>query len=87
MLKSEAENMVRRVIEELGRDPYYEQQSNQDPAAPAAAPQAPAAPVFNDQQVEALAQIVMKISGRMIEESLSSWRPGVPGSKPNFFTD
>jgi hypothetical protein len=91
MLKSEAENMVRRVIEELGRDPYYEQQGmvdpSADPAAAAPAPAAPSAPVFNDQQVEALAQIVMKIAGRMIEESLSSWRPGVPGSKPNFFTD
>jgi hypothetical protein len=42
---------------------------------------------FTDEQVQALTQMIMKICGRIIEEALASWRPGVPGSRPSFFTD
>ena len=62
MLKSEAEGMIRRALEE-----------NQAQ--------------LTDEQIQALAQVIMKICGRMIEEALSSWRPGVPGSRPSFFTE
>ena len=62
MLKSEAEGMIRRSLEEHGGQ-------------------------FTDEQIKALAEVIMKICGRMIEEALASWRPGVPGSKPSFFTD
>lgn len=76
MLKGEAENMVRRAIEDL----QGEMASQQGDAAQAA-------PVFTDAQVQVLASVCMRICGRMIEEALASWRPGVPGSKPSFFTD
>ncbi len=62
MLKSEAELMVRRSLEENEAK-------------------------LTDEQIKALAEVIMKIAGRMIEEALASWRPGVPGSKPTFFTD
>ena len=62
MLKSEAENMIRRAMEE-----------NE-------------AQQLTDEQIKALAEAMMKICGRMIEEALSTWRPGVPGSKPTFFS-
>ena len=62
MLKTEAENAVRRIMEETGAQ-------------------------FTDEQISALVQMIIKICGRMMEEALSSWRPNVPGSKPNFFTD
>ena len=42
---------------------------------------------LTDEQIKALAEVIMKIAGRMIEEALATWRPGVPGSKPTFFTD
>jgi hypothetical protein len=62
MLKSEAEQMIRRAVEETEAK-------------------------FTEEQINCIAQIVMKITGRMIEEALASWRPGVPGSRPNYFTD
>lgn len=62
MLKSEAENMIRRVLEETGAQ-------------------------FTDEQVLALAQAIMKISGRIVEEAFASFRPGVQGSRPSFFTE
>lgn len=62
MLKSEAELMIRRSLEENEAQ-------------------------LTEEQIKALAEVIMKIAGRMIEEALSSWRPGVPGSKPTFFTD
>jgi hypothetical protein len=62
MLKSEAELMVRRSLEDNEAK-------------------------LTDEQIKALAEVIMKIAGRMIEEALASWRPGVPGSRPTFFTD
>ncbi len=61
MLRSEAEQMVRRVAEETGVQ-------------------------FTDEQVSALALIVLKIAGRMLEEALSSFQTNKPGTKPQFFT-
>jgi hypothetical protein len=62
MMKSEAEGMIRRALEENEAQ-------------------------LTDQQIAALAQAMLKICGRVIEEALSSWRPGVPGSRPTFFTE
>ena len=62
MLRSEAEQMVRRAMEDCEAK-------------------------FTEEQVAALTQMIMKICGRTIEEALASWRPGVPGSRPSFFTD
>ncbi len=62
MLKSEAETMVRRVLEDTKSE-------------------------MTDEQITTIAQIVVKICGRMIEEALASWRPGTPGSRPSFFMD
>ena len=61
MLKSEAEQMVHRALEETGA-------------------------TFTPEQAEALANAILKIAGRLMEEALSSYKPGVPGSKPNFFS-
>lgn len=41
---------------------------------------------FSEEQVKCLAMAMMKINGRMIEESFASYRPGGSG-KPSFFTD
>ncbi|MBX9770236.1 MAG: hypothetical protein K2X29_02635 [Candidatus Obscuribacterales bacterium] len=41
---------------------------------------------FTPEQSEAIATAILKIAGRLIEEALSSYKPGVPGSKPNFFS-
>jgi len=62
MMKSEAEGMLRRALEENEAQ-------------------------LTEQQIAALSQAILKICGRVIEEALSSWRPGVPGSKPSFFTE
>ena len=62
MMKSEAEGMIRRALEENEAQ-------------------------LTDQQIAALAQAMLKICGRVIEEALASWRPGVPGSRPSFFTE
>lgn len=62
MLKSEAETMVRRAIENTGGQ-------------------------FTEEQIHALAQMVMKIAGRIVEEAFASYKPGVPGSRPSFFTE
>lgn len=40
---------------------------------------------FTDQQVTAMAVLVMKIAGRLVEEAVASWR--TPGTKPSFFSD
>jgi hypothetical protein len=77
MLRSEAENMVRRAIEDTLADYTPEQ----------IAAMGPAGTLFTDVQITAMASMVTRITGRMIEEAFSSWRPGVPGSKPTFFTD
>lgn len=61
MMKSEAEQMIRRTLEDEGGE-------------------------MTDEEISRLAQIIMKICGRMIEEAFSSWRPSNPGGKPNFFT-
>ncbi|HEY9869712.1 MAG TPA: hypothetical protein V6D08_11145 [Candidatus Obscuribacterales bacterium] len=61
MLKSDAEHIVRRAMEETGAE-------------------------FTDEQVKALAVLVMKIAGRLVEEATASWRAR-PGSKPTFFSD
>lgn len=61
MLRSEAEQMVRRVAEETGVQ-------------------------FTDEQVAALAMIVLKVAGRMIEEALSAYSSNKPGNKQQFFT-
>ncbi len=41
---------------------------------------------FTDEQIQALAMAMMKIAGRLVEESMASWR-GKPGTRPMFFTD
>jgi hypothetical protein len=41
---------------------------------------------FSDEQVSALALIVLKIAGRMLEEALSTFQSNKPGNKPQFFT-
>ena len=61
MLKSEAEHMLRRALEETGAE-------------------------LTDEQVEALALAVLNIVNRIVEEALASYRPGVPGGRPNFFS-
>ncbi len=63
MLKSEAEQMIRRTLEESG------------------------GAEMTDEQVALMAQIIMKIAGRMIEEAFSSSAQRQnSGGKPNFFT-
>ncbi len=59
MLKSEADRVVRRALEETNAQ-------------------------FTEEQIEALCQICVKISSTIVEEALSSWRPG-GGGKPQFF--
>lgn len=61
MLKSQAEQMIRRAMEETGAQ-------------------------FTDEQVQALATVIMRIAGRLVEEAVASWRPK-PGSRPTFFSD
>ncbi|MBX9878178.1 MAG: hypothetical protein K2Y22_06925 [Candidatus Obscuribacterales bacterium] len=61
MLKSEAEQMVQRAVEETGA-------------------------TFTPEQTEALAIAILKIAGRLMEEALATFKPGVPGSKPNFYS-
>lgn len=63
MLKTEAEQMIRRTLEES--EPPYE---------------------MSEEQISAMAQIIMKICGRMIEEAISSWKPNTQGGKPTFFS-
>jgi hypothetical protein len=62
MLKSDAERLVRRSLEENNAQ-------------------------FTDEQITALAEIVMRIAGRIVEEALASYRPGVQGSRPSYFSD
>ena len=57
MLKSEAEQMIRRTLEETGAE-------------------------MSDEEISLMAQVILKICGRMIEEALSTFRPG---SKASFF--
>ncbi len=61
MLKSDAEHIVRRAIEDTGAE-------------------------FTDAQVQALAQLTLKIAGRLVEEAVASWKPG-SGSRPFFFSE
>jgi len=61
MLKSEAEHIVRRAMEDAGAE-------------------------FTDAQIAALAKLVMKIAGRLVEEATASWR-AKPGSHPTFFSE
>jgi hypothetical protein len=41
---------------------------------------------FSDEQVAALAMIVLKIAGRMIEEAFATGQTNKPGGKQQFFT-
>ncbi len=61
MLKSDAEHIIRRAMEDTGAE-------------------------FTDEQIKALAHLVMKISGRLVEEATASWHTK-PGSKPTFFSE
>jgi hypothetical protein len=61
MLKSDAERIVKRAMEDAGAE-------------------------FTEEQIVALAQMSMRIAGRIVEEMAASWKPR-PGSKPSFFTD
>lgn len=61
MLKSEAEQMIRRTVDEAG------------------------VVELTDEQIALVAQIIMKLTSRMIEDALSNAsRPS--GGKPNFFS-
>jgi hypothetical protein len=62
MLKSEAEQMIRRVLED---NPGYE---------------------MTEEQIAVMAQIIVKIAGRMIEEAVSTMRSGQPGKPSQFFS-
>jgi len=42
---------------------------------------------FTEEQVLAISQAIMKITGRMVEEAVSTIRPGKQGGKPSFFAD
>ena len=61
MLKGEAEQMIRRILEEH--------------------PEV----TFTDEQITVLAKLVMRISGRQIEEAFATFKPNTPGSRPTFF--
>lgn len=41
---------------------------------------------FTPEQLEALSTAILRIAGRLVEEALSSFKPGVQGSKPSFFS-
>ena len=41
---------------------------------------------FTDEQIAALALIVLKIAGRMIEEAFTSMQTSKPGQKPQWYT-
>ncbi len=56
MLKSEAERVVRRALEDTGA-------------------------TFTEEQIAALSQMMVKIASTVVEEALSTWRPG----KSQFF--
>ena len=61
MLKGEAEQMIRRTVEDQGREP------------------------MKDEEVAFLAEIIMKIAGRIVEEAVANWNTNKPGSRPSFF--
>ena len=62
MLKSEAEQIVRRAMEETEAE-------------------------FTDEQIRCLGMALLKIAGRIVEEAMASYRPGVPGSRPSYYQD
>ena len=45
---------------------------------------------FTEEQIQALAYMIPKMVGRMVEEAMASMRPGTPGgptNKPHFYSD
>lgn len=41
---------------------------------------------FSEEQIQCLVAALMKISGRIVEEALSSYKPG-SGGRPTYFAD
>lgn len=39
---------------------------------------------FTEEQIKALSDMILKVSATVVEEALSSWKPG-PGGRPQFF--
>ncbi|MCA9801509.1 MAG: hypothetical protein KC777_05960 [Cyanobacteria bacterium HKST-UBA02] len=60
MLKSDADRIIRRAMEENGAE-------------------------FTEEQIAALSQSILKIAATMVEEALATFKPGGPGSRPQFF--
>lgn len=42
---------------------------------------------FTEEQVQALAYMIMKITGRMVEEAVYNIKPARKGGGPHFFAD
>ena len=40
---------------------------------------------MTEEEISFLAEVILKICSRMLEEALASWSQNKPGSRPNFF--